>query len=110
MESEFQYRLTKQAEADLDEIVSYIAAELANPQAAADFVARLQKIINETRSFPESGTQVNNEFLPDIGLRKKNVDNYIIYYLPIFEEKTIYIVRIIYGKRNTDEILRNLDL
>lgn len=90
MESEFQYRFTKKAEADLDEIVSYIAAELANPQAAADFVARLQKIINETRSFPESGTQVNNEFLPDIGLRKKNVDNYIMYYLPIFEEKTIY--------------------
>ena len=71
----------------MDEIVSYIAAELANPQAAADFVARLQKIINETRSFPESGTQVNNEFLPDIGLRKKNVDNYIMYYLPIFEKK-----------------------
>ena len=38
MESKYQYRLSQKAEADLDGIVSYIAVELSNPQAASDFV------------------------------------------------------------------------
>lgn len=42
MASKFGYRLTKRAESDLDEIVSYIAVVLANPQAASDFVDKLQ--------------------------------------------------------------------
>ena len=62
MASKFGYRLTKRAESDLDGIVSYIAVELANPQAASDFVNKLQDNIEETRTFPESGSLVNNEF------------------------------------------------
>ena len=38
MASKFGYRLTNRAESDLDEIVRYIAVELANPQATSDFV------------------------------------------------------------------------
>ena len=41
MESKYQYRLSQKAEADLDGIVSYIAVELSNPQAASDFVDKL---------------------------------------------------------------------
>lgn len=51
MTSKFGYRFTKRAESDLDGIVSYIAVELANPQAASDFVDKLQDNIEETRFF-----------------------------------------------------------
>lgn len=47
MASKFGYRLTKRAESDLDGIVSYIAVELANPQAASDFVNKLKDSINK---------------------------------------------------------------
>ncbi len=110
MASKFGYRLTKRAESDLDGIVSYIAAELANPKAASDFVDKLQDNIEEARSFPESGSLVNNEFLQIENVRKKLVGNYIMYYLPNEEEKVIYILRIVYGKRNMDEILKKLDI
>ena len=80
MASKFGYRLTNRAESDLDEIVRYIAVELANPQAASDFVDNLQAHIEEARSFPE------------------------------MEEKLIYVLRIVYGKRNMDEILKKLDI
>ncbi|MDO5785827.1 MAG: type II toxin-antitoxin system RelE/ParE family toxin [Eubacteriales bacterium] len=110
MESKFQYQLSQKAEADLDDIVSYIAIELLNPQAASDFVDKLQKVIDEACSFPESGSPVNNEFLSSTKVRKKLVGNYIMYYLPVMDEKMVYIVRIIYGKRNMDEILLQLDL
>lgn len=110
MGSKFRYRLSRKAEADLDDIVSYIAVELSNPQAASDFVDKLQSVIDEARSLPESGSPANNEYLSNTEVRKKLVGNYIMYYLPTREEKMIYVIRIVYGKRNMDEILRQLDL
>lgn len=41
---------------------------------------------------------------------KKLVGNYIIYYLLDIGENIIYILRIVYGKRNLDEILKKLDI
>ena len=110
MASKFGYRLTKRAESDLDGIVSYIAVELVNPQAASDFVDKLQDNIEEAIVFPERGSLVDNEFLQVENARKKLVRNYIMYYLPDREEKVIYILRIVYGKRNMDEILKKLDI
>jgi toxin ParE1/3/4 len=110
MASKFGYRLTRRAASDLDEIVSYIAIELANPQAASNFVDKLQDSIEEARVFPESGSLVHNEFLQVEDVRKKLVGNYIMYYLPSKEDKIIYVLRIIYGNRNMDEILAKLDI
>ena len=110
MAFKYQYRLSQKAADDLDGIVSYIASELSNPQAAADFLSRLEKVIDEIRSFPESGAPVNNEFLSNTKLRKKTVGSYLLYYLSVPETETVYIVRIVYGKRNMEEILRQLDL
>ena len=110
MASKYQYRLSQKAADDLDGIVSYIASELSNPQAAADFLSRLEKVIDEIRSFPERGAPVNNEFLSNTKLRKKTVGSYLLYYLSVPETETVYIVRIVYGKRNMEEILRQLDL
>ena len=110
MVSKFGYRLTKRAESDLDGIVSYIAVFLANPQAASDFVDKLQDNIEEARAFPESGSLVHNEFLQLESVRKKMVGNYIMYYLPDMGEETIYVLRIVYRKRNMDEILKKLDI
>ena len=64
MASDFACQLTEKAEADLEEIVSYIAVQLENPQAAAGFLNTLQNAIQEACSFPESGTLVVNDFLP----------------------------------------------
>lgn len=63
MESKWGYQLTQKADADLDDIVGYIAVELANSKAASDF-----------------------------------------------DEKMIFVLRIIYGRRNMDEILRQLNV
>lgn len=108
MESKWDYRLTEKADADLDDVVQYIAVELANPKVASDFVDKLQSAIEEARSFPESGSLVINEYLPDTEVRKKLVENYILYYLPDSEQKTIFVLRIVYGRRNIDEILRQI--
>lgn len=109
MESKYGYQLTQKADADLDDIVEYIAVELANPKAASDFVNKLQNAIEEARTFPESGSLISNEYLPITEVRKKPVGNYIMYYLQDSAEKMISVLRIIYGRRNIDEILRQIN-
>jgi plasmid stabilization system protein ParE len=96
-------------DADLDGIISYIVVDLANPKAASDFVDKLQMTIEEIQSFPESGVQVVNEYLPNSDVRKKIIDNYILYYLPDYKAKINFILRIVYGGQNTDEVIMHLE-
>jgi len=104
MACEFGYRLTGKAEADLDNILSYMAVQLANSQAAAAFLEKLQAAISEACLFPESGSPVDNAFLPCKIIRKKQVGSYILYYFPDEKAETI-----LFGRRNLDEILREMN-
>ena len=109
MTSNYQYHFTKKAEADLDEILSYISIELSNPEAAASFLKDLLAVIASICSVPKIGRIVENEFLPDKEIRKSLVGNYVLYYLPDAVEMTIYILRILYGRRNLDELVREIN-
>lgn len=70
MASKFNYWLTKKAEYDLDEIVSYFAIDLANHQSASDFISNILNNIYQIRIFQESGSLVQNEFLQVDNIRK----------------------------------------
>ena len=109
MTSNYQYHFTKKAEADLDEILSYISVELSNPDAASSFLKDLQAVLASICSVPKIGRMVENEFLPDKEIRKSLVGNYVLYYLPDAAEMTIYILRILYGRRNLDELVREIN-
>ena len=104
----FSYRFTEKAEQDLDEILRYISVDLVNPTAAQNLGRKVFEKIDMVRTFPESGAPVDNEFLADKTVRKLSVDNYVIYYKAHYEEKVISIIRIVYGKRNLDEILKTM--
>ena len=109
MTSNYQYHFTKKAEADLDEILYYISIELSNPEAAASFLKDLLAVIASICSVPKIGRIVENEFLPDKEIRKSLVGNYVLYYLPDAVEMTIYILRILYSRRNLDELVREIN-
>ena len=110
MESKFQFRLTEKANADLDDTISYIVVELANPKAASDFMDKLGAAIDEACLLPESGSPVVNDLLGGWEVRKKIIGNYIMYYWPDLTEKIIYVLRIVYEGRNMDDILRQMDI
>jgi len=109
MISNDQYRFTKNAKSDLDEILSYISIELSNPDAAASFLKDLEAVIASICSVPKIGRIVDNEFLPNREIRKSLVGNYVLYYLPDIKEKRIYVLRILYGRRNLDELVREIN-
>ena len=109
MSSKYQYHFTKKAETDLGEILSYISIDLSNPDAAASFLKDVQTVIASICSVPKIGRMVENEFLPDKEIRKSLVGNYVLYYLPDAAEMTISILRILYGRRNLDELVREIN-
>ena len=108
MDYSYGYDFTRIAESDLSDIVSYIAIKLSNPKAASDWMDMLQKKIDETRLFPESGGLVDNDLITIGGVRRKLVGSYIMYYLPDADAHMIHILRIIYGQRFLDEIVQEL--
>lgn len=108
MECKYSYRFTEKAEQDFDEILRYISVDLANPAAAQKLGRKMFEQIDMVRAFPESGAPVDNEFLADKTVRKLLVDSYIIYYKAHYDEKIISVIRIVYGKRNLDEILKTM--
>lgn len=110
MASEFDFFLTRRAEEDLDEILSCLPVQPSAPKATADFLEKLQGAIREACAFPESSAPVGNAFLPNRTVRKKLVGSDMLYYFPDREDERIYILRVLYGRRNLDELLREMDL
>lgn len=104
----YSYRFTEKAEQDLEGILRYIAVELSNPVAAQNLGRKIFEKIDIVRDFPDSGTLVDNELLSDKEVRKLLADNYVIYYKVYYDKKIISVVRIVYGKRNLDEIIKTI--
>ena len=106
MEFKYSYKFTEKAEKDLDEILKYIKEDLFNPTAATAFFDKIFEGIDNIRNFPLSGMLVENDFLLNKDIRRIMINNYIMYYLADEKQQEITIVRIVYGKRNLEDIYR----
>ena len=102
---DFKFDISNLAEAELDGILDYIIYNLHNPTAARNLFRKMYEAIENVCLFPLSGAIVGNEFAPNKIYRRLMVDNYIVYYEILEEKKTIYILRIVYGQRNQENIL-----
>jgi plasmid stabilization system protein ParE len=101
------YNLTimPMAEEDLDGIFDYITNILEAPVAANRLMAKIEKSIQGLKATPRIGPKCRDEALSKKGYRKLIIDNYIAFYLVNDEEKTIIVMRVIYGRRNYTALL-----
>jgi len=90
--------LTRQAEADLLEIWSYVADD--NPAAADDLLDDVDATCTRLADAPHSG-RLREELAPN--LRSLPVGNYVIFYRP--EVDGIVVIRILHGARDLPELL-----
>lgn len=99
----FKVEFSPEAINDLQQIKNYITNELCNEQAA---VSTLNKIINHIHileNFPESGAMLSSIVNIDINYRFLVCGNYTAFYR--VDSETVYIVRVIYGRRDFIRIL-----
>lgn len=104
----YDYDFTETAEADIDEIFSYIEDDLSNPDAAAALADSLEDKLDEICRNPKAGRPVENPFLKRDDVRRFLVENYIAYYIIDDEKARIVILRVVYGKRDQNRILKDL--
>jgi addiction module RelE/StbE family toxin len=88
---------------DLREIQQYIAAQLDAPVAAQKLVSRILKSMRGLADFPESGPNLSSILNIETDYRFQVCGNYLIFYR--VEKQIIYIIRILYGKRDYLKLL-----
>ena len=93
---------TRESEQDLINIYRYIAVNLSVPETAKKQADRIMDAIKGLDEMPFRHKLYQNEPWRSKGLRVLPVDNYLIFYIVAEEEKTVAIVRIMYGGRNIE--------
>ncbi|WNF38451.1 type II toxin-antitoxin system RelE/ParE family toxin [Bacillaceae bacterium IKA-2] len=97
--------ITKPAEHDLFEIGRYIFTELLEPETAKRVISRIAAEINTLENMPLRNTLVNDLRLAHMGIRYLLVDNYIVFYNVSKTRKTVTIIRMLYSRRNWQNLL-----
>lgn len=102
---EYNVGYSAEAEKDLDGIFQYIAFSLFSPKAAKRIVEKIMKEISALGYMPFSYKQYPNEPWLSRGLRYFPVENYLVFYIPNENDKSVTIIRIMYGGRDIDKQL-----
>jgi plasmid stabilization system protein ParE len=98
-----EIKFSPEAVNDLQQTKAYIAEELCNEQAAVSTVAKIMRHIRMLADFPESGAPLSSVIGLDTDYRFLVCGNYTAFYQ--VKNGTVYIVRILYGRRNYVQIL-----
>ena len=101
----YDVRISEQDDQDLRNIFEYIAFELLAPENAAGQLDRLEEAISKLDNMPEKFRRYEREPWFSRGLRVFPVDNYLVFYIPDMDEKTVTVIRVMYGGRDIDKEL-----
>ncbi len=91
------YRLSRQADADLDDIADYVAAD--SPRAAIGILGALHDAFQTLAASPEIGN-LRDDLMPSLRMfsPKRPASNYIIFYYVILDG--IEVSDVIHGARD----------
>ena len=98
-----EIKVSPEAINDLQQTKAYIIEELCNEQAAINTVSKIIKRIRMLADFPESGAPLSSIIGIETDYRFLVCGNYTAFYR--LENSLVYIVRILYGRRNFVQIL-----
>lgn len=73
--------------------------------SAIKIVNEIEERIDMLKEFPLSGNLVQESFLVSRGYRKLVIHDYLALYVVNEQKKEVRIIRIIYGKRDYQELL-----
>ncbi|MEH1871923.1 type II toxin-antitoxin system RelE/ParE family toxin [Nostoc sp.] len=98
-----QFRLTKPAIQDIEQIADYIARQSGLAQSE-DFLRKLEAKFAQIAQFPRMGRQ-RDEILP--GILSLSIYNYLILYMPVGQDVEIF--RVVSGYRDIKALFYDSD-
>ena len=102
----YDIQISSRAEQDIKSAADYIEHILLNPKAADLLLNNIDKTINSLRDFPKKHPLTDDPVLKSWDIRFVKADNYLIFYTVSELDKTVYIVRVLYKRRNWTALLR----
>lgn len=97
--------ITKPAQRDLLDIFDYITFELREPESASRLLSKIKLKIKSLEDFPERNSIISEPKYETQKIRWCPVENYVIFYQASKHKAQVYILRILYKKRNWEHLL-----
>lgn len=101
----YKVQFSGESKNDFANIIKYIKYNLQETKAATKLSNKIKESIKLLSNNPKLYSIVDDEYIKKLGLRKLIVDNYLLFYKILEEEKIVQVVRIMYGRRNWIDIL-----
>ena len=102
--------LTPDATADLFELRDYIAEVLLVPDTALSYVRAIREEISKLSEMPTSIKPIDDEPWHSYGVRKIIAKNFYVYFWINEETKRVFILNVIYEKRDQLKQLTKLKI
>ena len=98
-----EIRFSPDALKDLQEIKSYISDDLQNEIAAENTVKTIMNRVKQLKDFPDMGAPLSSVAQTQSDYRCLICGSYTAFYR--HEEDTVYIIRVLYGRRDYMRVL-----
>ena len=102
----YRLKFSKLYDTDVDSSYNYIIHNLQAPMAAENLIKETILKLEKIKQNPKIRPLVNDKYLAVLGYRSMKVKNYLIFYIIGNDNKTVKIVRFLYGKRNWMSLLK----
>jgi len=102
---QYKVLMTEPAAIDLQSIAGYIADELLEPVIAKNLVSKIKEAVVSLAKLPARHALVADERLAAQGIRKRLVENYIVFYVISEKNDTVTVIRILHGRRDWEHLL-----
>ena len=106
--SNYYVSYSDEAKDDLRNIFMHIAYNLESRDNAEGQVNRIREAIKKLDKFPKRNPSVPYEPWASIGMRRLNVDNYVVLYIVYETNERVEIVRIPYGAMDLDKFFEKM--
>ena len=106
--SNYYVSYSDEAKDDLRNIFMHIAYNLGSRDNAEGQVNRIREAIKKLDKFPKRNPSVPYEPWASLGMRRLNVDNYVVLYIVYETNERVEIVRIPYGAMDLDKFFEKM--
>jgi toxin ParE1/3/4 len=108
--NEYEIIMTDDAVSDLLELRDYIAGVLLAPDTALSYIRSIRKEISTLSALPGRVKPVDEEPWHPRGIRRITANNFYVYYRIDENAKLVYVLNIIYSRRDQLRQLAHLKM
>jgi toxin ParE1/3/4 len=103
--SSYNIVITEAAQRDLLDIFDYIAFELLEPESASRLLSKIKLKVKSLEEFPERNNIISELKYEAQNIRWCLIENYVIFYQVSEIQNQVFILRVLYRKRNWEHLL-----